>query len=79
MSDIGSRIRKLRLAQDLKQEAISSERVSVSYISRIETGDIAYPSMEALVAIAEKLGTTAHSLELGDDASLVECPYCGRT
>ena len=59
----------------MNQEDLTSENVSVSYISRIETGDVAYPSMEALVAIAARLNTSALFLATGDTKG---CPYCGR-
>ena len=76
MSQIGYRIRKLRLERGLTQEAISSDGVSVPYISRIETGDIAYPSQDALILIGQKLGVSALYLETGDADA--HCFYCGR-
>lgn len=75
MTELGNRVRRLRLKMGATQEAISSQKVSVPYISRIETGDIAFPSADALMAIASKLNTTALFLETGEHG---RCPYCGR-
>jgi transcriptional regulator with XRE-family HTH domain len=76
MSEIGNRIRRLRLSQSLSQQEISSNGVSVPYISRIETGDITFPSHSALIAIGERLGVSALELETGDPEA--HCSYCKR-
>lgn len=76
MNEIGNRIRRIRRAQSLSQQDISTNGVSVPYISRIETGDIAYPSHSALIAIGERLGVSALELETGDPEA--HCTYCRR-
>lgn len=73
---IGKRVRARRLELDLSQRAISARGTSYAYISRIEAGD-RNPSIDALIAIAEKLETTALALLTGDPHT--PCPVCGRT
>jgi transcriptional regulator with XRE-family HTH domain len=60
----------------MNQDAVATNGVSVPYISRIETGDIEYPSAEALMSIAKQLDTTALYLQTGEYG---RCPYCGRS
>ena len=72
---VGKRIRDRRLELGLSQRKISQPGTTYAYISRIESGDRS-PSIEALIAIAEKLDTTALALLTGD--SIVRCPVCGR-
>jgi transcriptional regulator with XRE-family HTH domain len=72
---IGRRIRARRLQLDLSQRDISEKGTSYAYISRIEAGD-RNSSIEALIAIADKLETTALALLTGDPHA--PCPVCGR-
>jgi transcriptional regulator with XRE-family HTH domain len=72
---VGKRIRARRLELGLSQRAIGEKGTSYAYISRIESGERS-PSIEALIAIAEKLETTALAL-LAADAH-APCPVCGR-
>src|SRR2546423_10930205 len=61
---IGQRIRRVRLARKLSQDALSVPGVSGAYISRIEAGQ-REPSLKALRKLAERLGVTAEYLETG--------------
>ena len=72
---VGKRIRERRLELGLSQRAIGEKGTSYAYISRIESGERS-PSIEALIAIAEKLDTTALVLLTGDPDA--RCPVCGR-
>ena len=72
---VGKRIRARRLGLGLTQRSIGEPGSSYAYISRIESGERS-PSIEALVAIAEKLETTALVLLTGDPDA--RCPVCGR-
>jgi transcriptional regulator with XRE-family HTH domain len=72
---IGKRVRERRLELGLSQRAISEPGSSYAYISRIEAGGRS-PSIEALIAIAEKLETTALALLTGDEHA--PCPVCKR-
>lgn len=71
----GRRIRERRLELGLSQRSISDPGITYAYISRIEAGARS-PSIEALIAIAEKLETTALVLLTGDRHGT--CPVCGR-
>ena len=72
---VGKRIRERRLELGLSQRAIAGKGTSYAYISRIESGNRS-PSIEALIAIAEKLETTALVLLTGDPDA--RCLVCGR-
>jgi transcriptional regulator with XRE-family HTH domain len=72
---VGKRIRARRLELGLSQRAISEPGTSYAYISRIEAGG-RNPSIEALIAIADKLETTALALLTGE--AHAPCPVCGR-
>jgi transcriptional regulator with XRE-family HTH domain len=72
---VGKRIRERRLELGLTQRSIGEPGSSYAYISRIESGERS-PSIEALIAIAEKLETTALVLLTGDPDA--RCPVCGR-
>jgi transcriptional regulator with XRE-family HTH domain len=72
---VGKRIRARRLELGLSQRSIAEPGTSYAYISRIE-GGARNPSIEALIAIAEKLEMTALALMTGDKHAL--CPVCGR-
>src|SRR3989440_1754257 len=61
---IGQRIRRVRLARKLSQDALSVPGVSGAYISSIEAGQ-GEPSWKALRKLAERLGVTAEYLETG--------------
>ena len=72
---VGKRMRARRLELGLGQRAIAEPGTSYAYISRIESG-ARNPSVEALIAIAEKLEMTALARLTGDKHAL--CPVCGR-
>ena len=66
---IGRRVKELRSQERLSQAALA-ERIdmSVTYISRIETGK-KQASLGALVRIAEALGVTVNNLLYGNQAN----------
>lgn len=72
---VGQRIESMRLALGLSQRELQTPGVSYAYISRIEHGT-RNPSIEALIAMAKKLDTTA--LELLTGNADARCPCCGR-
>jgi transcriptional regulator with XRE-family HTH domain len=72
---IGKRIRARRLELGLTQRSIGEPGSSYAYISRIASGNRS-PSIEALIAIAEKLDMSALALLTGNPD--VRCPVCGR-
>ena len=72
---VGKRIHERRVAHGRSRRAISEPGTSYAYISRIESG-ARNPSIEALIAIAEKLETTALALITGNKHAV--CPVCGR-
>ena len=72
---VNKRIRARRLELGLSQRAISQPGSSYAYVSRIESGNRS-PSIEALIAIAEKLETSALALLTGNPDA--RCPVCGR-
>jgi transcriptional regulator with XRE-family HTH domain len=72
---VGKRIRERRLELGLSQRAIAGKGTSYACISRIESGNRS-PSIESLIAIAEKLETSALALLVGDPDA--PCPVCGR-
>ncbi|MGZ4416122.1 MAG: helix-turn-helix domain-containing protein [Gaiellaceae bacterium] len=72
---VSKRIRARRLELGLSRRAIAGKNTSYACISRIEAGN-RNPSIEALIAIAEKLETTALALLTGD--AHAPCPVCGR-
>jgi transcriptional regulator with XRE-family HTH domain len=60
---VGGRLRALRQARGLSQEALSHvSGVSATVISRIERGAIAEPSLRTLRALARALGATLDEL-----------------
>jgi transcriptional regulator with XRE-family HTH domain len=73
---VGRRNRQRRLELGLTQRSIGEPGASYAYISRIEAGERS-PSIEALIAIAEKLETTALVLLTGN--AHARCPVCGRS
>lgn len=72
---VGRRIRDRRFLLGLAQREVELPGCSYAYISRIENGQ-RRPSIGALVAIAERLDTTALWLMTGDVAA--HCPICRR-
>jgi transcriptional regulator with XRE-family HTH domain len=64
LRELGARIRHQRAARGLTQSALSAGRVTVGYISRIESGQ-RRPDAELLEAFAAVLGTTPEYLILG--------------
>jgi transcriptional regulator with XRE-family HTH domain len=63
---IGGRIRQLRLAAHLTQQALAGDRYTKAYISALENG-LAKPSMAALNYLAPRLGTTASAVIANED------------
>jgi transcriptional regulator with XRE-family HTH domain len=60
---VGGRLRALRLARGLSQEALSqASGVSATVISRIERGAIAEPSLRTLRTLARVLDVTLDEL-----------------
>ncbi|HET8614680.1 MAG TPA: helix-turn-helix transcriptional regulator [Actinomycetales bacterium] len=64
MTEIGDRVRELRLQRAISQTALAGSDLSPSYISLIEAGRRA-PSDEALRVIAGRLGTSVEFLRTG--------------
>jgi len=60
-SEIGSRIRSLRLELGLSQSELAGETLSASYLSLIESGR-RQPSRKAVAAIAARLGCSVDAL-----------------
>lgn len=71
---VGERILKLRTRKGLSQRDISAPGISYAYISRVEQGH-RNMSLQALMVVAEKLGTTALYLLTGRHNN---CPFCKR-
>ncbi len=68
MTEIGARVRELRLHQAISQTALAGAELSASYISLIESGRRA-PTDEALRVIASRLGTSVEFLRSGSHNS----------
>ena len=69
---IGSRIKELRKAQGLSQEALAAfSELSSVFISNIECNK-KHPSLETLLSIADALGVTADALLVGNQQN---CHY----
>jgi len=65
---VGGRLRALRMARGLSQEALSqASGVSATVISRIERGAIAEPSLRTLRALVRALDVTLDELAGEDD------------
>lgn len=77
MDDFGTRLKRLRRENDVTQAALAEYiGVVASAVGKYETVDNAYPSVEALIKIAEffhvsidflLLGTTPDAKQLGDN------------
>src|SRR3954454_21170691 len=61
MSTIGSRVRELRLAKRLSQQALSGDGISPGYVSLIESGKRT-PSSATIALLAERLGVPVDRL-----------------
>jgi transcriptional regulator with XRE-family HTH domain len=72
---VGRRIRELRQAHGFSQRELAVDGVSYAYISRVESGS-RVPSLQALIALAHELGTSAQYLALGRRRP-AHCPFCG--
>jgi transcriptional regulator with XRE-family HTH domain len=68
MTEIGARVRELRLNKGISQTALAGTDLSPSYISLIESGRRA-PTDEALRTIAGRLGTSVEFLRTGSHNS----------
>jgi XRE family transcriptional regulator, master regulator for biofilm formation len=72
---IGDRIRKLRQAKKMTQEALArAASLGLSHLARIEQGVIADPSWSTVRAIAQALGAAVTDLEDDDDADEKQAP-----
>jgi transcriptional regulator with XRE-family HTH domain len=72
----GQRIKALRLERGLSQRDLSAPGMSYAYLSRIEAGERT-PSLSALIALADRLETSALYLATGKTSG--RCPLCGRS
>jgi transcriptional regulator with XRE-family HTH domain len=72
---IAQRLRSLREERGLSQRALATDGVSYAYISRIESGQ-RVPSLQAIIALARRLDTTAEALVFGGRIP-AECVFCG--
>jgi transcriptional regulator with XRE-family HTH domain len=60
---VGKRVRKVRRAQDLTQEALAEKaKVNVITISRLENGTAKQTYADTVVALAKSLGVSADYL-----------------
>jgi transcriptional regulator with XRE-family HTH domain len=73
--EVGARIRARRVELGLAQRELAFPGCSYAYISRFERGDRT-PSIGVLIALAERLQTTALELITGEPRG--PCPFCGR-
>src|SRR4051794_14697537 len=69
MSTIGTRVRELRLAKGLSQQALSGDGISPGYVSLIESGKRT-PSPATVALLAERLGVPVDRL-VSDERPLV--------
>ena len=76
MRAVGPRLRELREAAGLSQRELATDGVSYAYISRLEHGDRT-PSLQAVIALARRLDTTAERLVFGTDRP-DRCVFCGQ-
>ena len=74
MTELGERLRRLRVERGLSQRELAVPGVTYAYISRIEAGS-RQPSLKALRKLAAKLGVTPLYLETGQGEY---CPHCDR-
>jgi len=70
---IGQRIRARRKELGLSQREIQDPGITYAYISRVEAGK-RRPSLDALIALGEKLDVTGLYLLTGDEHA--HCPLC---
>ncbi|HET9829006.1 MAG TPA: helix-turn-helix domain-containing protein [Nocardioidaceae bacterium] len=69
MSTIGTRVRELRIAKGLSQQALAGDGISAGYVSLIESGKRT-PSGKAVQRLAERLGVPVDQLlEVGAPAA----------
>lgn len=64
---LGARVRAARIARGWLQSELADGLLSVAYLSRIETG-ARRPTLNVLVAVAERLGLTAEEMLYGASA-----------
>lgn len=64
--ELGRRIRSLRSARGMRQADLAGDRISVAYVSRIESGE-RRPTAAVLAAMADRLGTNVDHLTSGVD------------
>ena len=62
----GERVRQLRISQGLAQTDLAGDGLSSSYVSLLESGKRA-PTVSAVAALADRLGTTERFLLTGED------------
>jgi transcriptional regulator with XRE-family HTH domain len=70
-SELGTRIRTLRLSRGLTQPQLAADKVSVPLISLIESGD-RRPGVELLEHLADVLGVSTFSLITGIEQSQID-------
>jgi len=65
--ELGARLRAARLARGWTQTELAGDRVSVGYVSRLESGT-RRPNPEVLEALTQRLGVSVDQLLRGDSA-----------
>ncbi len=73
---VATRLRELRIEAGLSQRELATDGVSHAYISRLESGQ-RVASVQALIALARRLETTAERLVFGEQVP-DECVFCGQ-
>lgn len=73
---IGRRLKCVRQARGLSQRELATDGVSYAYVSRLEAG-LRIASLQALIALARRLDTTAERLVFGSPLP-DRCIFCGR-
>lgn len=64
LAELGSRLKRARVALRRTQSQVTSGQISTAYLSRIEAGT-RRPTLEVLKALAERLDSSVHELLLG--------------
>ena len=70
MSTIGTRVRELRQAKGLTQQALAGNGISAGYVSLIESGK-RVPSEDVVRRLADRLGVDFETLDRDDEAAPV--------
>lgn len=73
MSEIGERLRRLRFDRRVKLRQVESATgVSNAYLSQLESGKVANPSLVVLGKLADYYGVSVGRLATGDDEPTAE-------